>query len=214
MLCNAYSGKKLLCPACYADLPWHKDEVCPICAIPTRDAMVCGACLKSAPAFNATFAALSYQFPSDSLLQAYKYGEQLHLGSFFAQMLAEKVQRLSNKPDIVVAMPLHPHRLKERGFNQAAELARAVAKHLHLPLALNACHRIRETPPQAGLSLRDRAKNLRGAFTCTEEVAGKTVVLVDDIMTSGASLNELAGTFKKSGASEVICWVVARTLAD
>jgi len=214
LLCGA-SGEGLqpLCAGCHADLPWQPEAVCSVCAMPSPAAATCGACLKSPPAFDATLAALQYRFPLTALLQAYKYGERLQLTGLFGQLLAEKV-RYAPAPDMVLAMPLHPSRLKERGFNQAAELARVVAKCLHLPLVLNACSRTRATPPQASLPLKDRAKNLRGAFACTPVVTGKRVAVVDDVMTSGASLNELAKTLKKSGAREVYCWVVARTLAD
>jgi len=211
LLCGAPAGTRSLCNDCRADLPWHPEEACPVCALPTTSAAVCGACLKSPPAFAATTAALSYQFPVNAMLQAYKYGDRLALAPLFGQLLADRVAA-TPMPDIVTCMPLHADRLRERGFNQAAELARVVAKRLHLPLALDACAKVRATTPQTGLPLAERGKNLRGAFASTGNIAGKRISVVDDVMTSGASLNELARTLRKAGAAEVNCWVVARTL--
>ncbi|MEJ1958613.1 MAG: phosphoribosyltransferase family protein [Nitrosomonadales bacterium] len=109
-------------------------------------------------------------------------------------------------------MPLHPSRLRERGFNQSIELARAVANRVNIPLLSHACQRIRDTPPQSALTWRERDKNMRKAFTCTQEVSGKHVAVVDDVMTSGASLNELSAALREAGAIEISAWVIARTL--
>ena len=147
-----------------------------------------------------------------SLIQALKYGQRLEVNSALAQLWLERALP-SPLPDLLVPMPLHPTRLKERGFNQALELARILAPPCKLLLARDACQRIRATPPQASLPLKDRRKNLRGAFAArADEVAGKRIAIVDDVMTSGSSLNELAATLKQAGAVEVECWVMARAL--
>ncbi len=109
-------------------------------------------------------------------------------------------------------MPLHPARLKERGFNQAQEIARQVARRLAIPLDAHACRRLRDTPPQATLKLKKRAANLRGAFSCDLDLSGKRVALIDDVMTTGASLHALAQAVRAKGATQVEAWVVARTL--
>ncbi len=106
---------------------------------------------------------------------------------------------------------MHPARLRERGFNQSIELANDIAKQLQLPVASKHCHRIKNTPPQASLPLKDRVNNIKGAFACSDYFLGKHVAVVDDVMTSGASLNELAKTLKQGGAVSVSCWVMART---
>lgn len=118
------------------------------------------------------------------------------------------------QPDIIVPMPLHLLRLRERGFNQAVEMARVLADCMHVPLGTNIAARIRPTEPQAALPLDQRAKNIRNAFACSTDIAGKHIALMDDVMTSGASLDELAKTLKKAGAARVECWVAARTLRD
>ncbi|MEQ1661874.1 MAG: phosphoribosyltransferase family protein [Thiobacillus sp.] len=110
-------------------------------------------------------------------------------------------------------MPLHPTRIRERGFNHATEIARVVAHALHLPLDTRNCQRTRDTPPQIGLKYDARRRNLRDAFVCTPSVRNKHIALIDDVMTTGSSLNELAATLKRAGAREVSCWVVARALA-
>jgi ComF family protein len=108
-------------------------------------------------------------------------------------------------------MPLHPRRLRERGFNHAAEIARTVARRLQLPLDAASCRRVRDTPPQQGLRHDARRRNVRGAFTCNGDVSGLHIALVDDVMTTGTSLDELAAVLKRAGAREVSCWVAART---
>jgi ComF family protein len=155
---------------------------------------------------------LVYDFPVASMIQAFKYGHRLEVGSALSEIWLDQVLP-GPLPDLLVPMPLHPARLKERGFNQALELARTIATEYPLLLDRDACRRIRDTPPQTALPLKARRKNLRGAFTArTEQVAGKRIAIVDDVMTSGSSLNELAGTLKKAGAVEVECWVMARAV--
>jgi ComF family protein len=172
---------------------------------------VCGHCLRRPPAFDHTEAVYAYAFPLDALVRHCKYQGGLELTSLFAQALVERIQG-RDTADLIVPMPLHPKRLGERGFNQAAEVARRLAGQMALPWLASTCARVRDTPPQAGLDLKGRRRNLRNAFRCDVDLAGRRVALVDDVMTSGASLNELARTVKKAGAASVTAWVVARTL--
>jgi ComF family protein len=152
----------------------------------------------------------AYAFPLDGLVRQCKYQGALEITAFFAQALASQVDH--TQVDLLLPMPLHPHRLAERGFNQAAEIARRLSRHLRIPWAPTAGVRLRDTPPQAGLDLKARRRNLRNAFQCHEGLAGKRVALVDDVMTSGASLDALARAAKQAGAIQVSAWVVARTL--
>ncbi len=160
------------------------------------------------PQFDRTLAVFAYAFPLDKMVQALKFNGQLMLVHLLAHKLA---QRVKIRPDYIVAMPLHPARLRERGFNQSLELARQIARNLKIPL-LNTCQRVRNTPPQSALPWKERGKNMRKAFTCTEDLSGKHVAVVDDVMTSGASVNELARALRQANAREVSAWVVARTL--
>lgn len=210
LLCDAHSGKNLICAACTADLPRFHAPACPICALPSPQGEVCGQCLKHPPAFDATQAAFIYDFPLDALVKTLKYGGNLAVAEFLAgEMLAAPP---TPPPDLLVPMPLHPQRLKERGFNQSLEIARRLSQGWGIPLVTAGVTRTRHNEPQASLPLAKRAANVRGIFTVNGDFEGKSILLVDDIMTSGASLNELAKTLKKAGANRVECLVAARTL--
>ena len=213
LLCGETAADLALCRRCHTDLPWHAAMACQVCALPNPGGELCGACLKHPPAFDATRAILDFQFPVNALLRHYKYAGFLAIAEFMGTLLAERI-RNEQQPDIVIPMPLHPSRLKERGFNQAVEIARVVCARTSVPLDLHACSRTRPTPPQAGLPLQARRKNLRGVFACNMDLSGKRIALVDDVMTTGASLDELARCIKGAGAAHVECWVAARTLKD
>ena len=211
LLCSAPAGTRQLCRACLTDLPWHRQPQCPQCAAPTPDGQTCGVCLKHPPAFGRTLAALAYAFPLDQMIPRLKYHGQLAIAPALGECLMRAVER-APRPDRLIAMPLHPARIRERGFNHASEIAREVAKRLDLPLDTASCQRIRDTPPQMGLKHDARRRNVRGAFACSGDVRGQHIALIDDVMTTGTSLDELAATLKRAGAREVTCWVAARTL--
>lgn len=205
LLCQAAAGP--LCDACRADLPWLPDHACPVCAQPTPDGNTCGHCLKETPAFDRTHALFAYDFPVDRLIQRLKYAENLALAPLLGGLLAEHV---INKPDIWLPMPLHANRLKERGFNQAVEITRELSHQTGIAMQAAWAARERDTPPQAGLKRDARRKNMRGAFKCKPEVGGLHIGIVDDVMTTGSTLDALAETLKQAGAKEVSCLVVAR----
>lgn len=209
LLCGAYSQSGAWCAACDAALPYLSAALCPVCALPTWDGATCGHCLQNPPCFKRTVAVYAYAFPLDKLVLALKYGEKLHLANSLGDRLA---QRVSVRPDCLVAMPLHRLRLRERGFNQSLQLARRIGQQLDLPVLPFACQRTRNTLSQSSLAWKERSKNMRKAFSCSADVAGKHVAVVDDVMTTGATLNELALALLNAGASEVSAWVVARTL--
>lgn len=178
------------------------------------DSLTCGHCLQAPPAFDHTIAALRYEFPLDTLIQELKYRHQLVLASVLGDALAERVRQSVPRPDVLIPMPLHPSRLRERGFNQALELAKIVAGRLDLPLLARGAERVRATPPQVGLPWKERAKSVRGAFSCSLDLHAKHVAILDDVMTTGTSLHELALTLRQQGAREISAWVVARTMPD
>jgi ComF family protein len=207
-LCGAPSGPRHVCAACAAELPWL-GEACPRCALPGPGGRTCGRCLADPPAFDATLACFAYEYPVDRLVQSLKYGHRLALARWFAERLAERVD--AREIDRVVAMPLHRARLAERGFNQSLEIARHLARAAGVPLDAAAARRVLPTAPQVDLPLDARARNVRGAFECPAPLAGMRIAVVDDVMTSGATLGELARTLKAAGAARVVNWVVART---
>jgi ComF family protein len=146
-------------------------------------------------------------------VQALKYRRHLAVAHCFGRLLASGVKD-APRPDLVVPVPLGAQRLSERGFNQSLEIGRVAAKALQLPMAVGGFRRIRNTVPQASLAFADRARNIRGAFVCDLDLKGMRVALVDDVLTTGASLNECARALRKAGASEVVGWVAARTLLE
>jgi len=209
LLCAAPAVAKPVCDACYADLPWLPDARCPQCAVPTADGGICGACLSHPPRFDRVSAAFVYAWPLAPLIHHYKYAGHLALATLLAQALSA---RLAGNADLIIPMPLAPQRLLSRGFNQALEIARVVSRATGVPLAAKACRRVRDTAPQASLPWRERAQNIRGAFVCDADLRGKRVAVIDDVMTTGATLNELARNLRLAGALEIQGWMVARTL--
>lgn len=196
----------LLCEACDSELPRLTRELCPRCALASPRGALCGRCVVRAPHYDATIAALAYEFPADALVQALKFRGELALSPLLGGLLAEKVR--SQPVDHVIPVPLSAKRLAQRGYNQAAEIARhAYPRALELGL----CVRERDTPAQAALPWAERKRNIRGAFRCTRSLFGASVAVVDDVMTTGATLDELAAALKRAGAERVVNWVVART---
>lgn len=206
---DSNGGNLGICKDCLNDMPWHDSSQCPQCALPTFGNQLCGHCLASPPEFDATRALFRYEYPFDRMLQRYKYGENLPFASLFAGLMASSIDA---SPDLIIPMPLHPQRLKERGFNQSLEIAKLIAKPRNIAMHKDACQRIKFAPPQASLPLKERVKNMKGAFTCGANLQGLNVALIDDVMTTGASLNALAKAVKQAGAAHVECWVIARTL--
>jgi ComF family protein len=211
VLCGRMSHDGHWCAACDASLPYLIVPHCPVCALPTPTSEVCGHCLKQPPFFKRTTALFGYSYPLDKLIQDMKYGKQLTLAHAFAKKLAQRIDK-NDLPDYVVAMPLHPAKLRERGFNQSMLIAATVARELKLRLLISACRRVRDTPPQSAMPWKERKKNVRNAFCCEVDLTGKRIALVDDVLTTGASLNALAESALNRGAREIAAWVIARTL--
>lgn len=208
LLCAADSAAEPLCPGCIGDLPALPAARCPLCSDATTYGERCGACLKKPPHFDACHALFPYDFPADRLVQALKYGHQLALARWFGRRLATRVGE--SAADLIVPLPLHPQRLAERGFNQAMEIARALGKCLALPVDRSTLVRSRITPPQAELPLAERRANVKGAFDCHGWFAGRHILLVDDVLTTGATADECARVLKRHGAARVELAVVAR----
>ena len=202
----------VLCVACDAELPRLEGGLCPCCALASPGGALCGRYLAHPPAYDETLAALSYEFPADVLVQGLKFRGELALAPLLGQLLAARLPR-GARVDWILPVPLSAARLRSRGFNQALEIARAIAAATGCRLAPLLAERRRDTPPQLGLTLKERARNLRGAFGCGERLERAEVALVDDVMTTGTTLGELAATLKRAGAARVVNWVVARTPA-
>jgi ComF family protein len=201
------AARGTLCAQCRAELPRLGDELCPRCALPSPGGALCGRCLSEPPAYDATVAALAYDFPADALVHALKFRGELSLAPFLAGLLGERLGA-GAAAEMLVPVPLSAARLRSRGYNQALEIAR------HLPgrLDFSACVRERDATPQVELPWAERQRNVRGAFHCRAPLEGISIAVVDDVMTTGATLDEVARTLKRAGAARVVNWVVARTL--
>ena len=213
-LCGQSGQPELdLCAACEADFPVN-DNACEHCAEPLPVALVqpvlCGACLRRPPAFDACFAPFRYAFPIDRLIQGLKYRRDLCYGRVLGQLLARHVSHRGTRPDAVIPVPLASHRYRERGFNQARELALPLCKSLGLPLRSDLVVRQRETRGQAGLDRKERRKNMRNAFALAAPLRARHIAIIDDVVTTGSTVNELSKLLRAGGAEWIEVWAVAR----
>ena len=213
-LCAVRTGTGYsLCPACHADLPWVK-SACRQCSnslAPGSHRLLCGTCQKRTPHFDATTAILHYQPPVDYLVQRLKFSGELAMAPLLSGLLARQLRaRQARLPELVVPVPLHPSRLRERGYNQATEIARRLGRELQLPVNHRLCRRIRKTDTQSLLPVKIRHWNVRNAFSVSGKLTAQHVAIVDDVMTTGHTVHELARALKRAGAERVEVWVIAR----
>lgn len=202
-----------LCPGCMDSLP-YAIHACPRCAIalpaeapPTTP---CGRCQKKPPAFDAATTLFRYEEPVRHLLHALKFGHRHACARLLGEMLAARLAQLPERPQLIVPVPLHPKRYAERGYNQSLELARPLSKHLGIPLDTKHCRRVRPTAPQSQLTALQRRRNLRGAFQIEGKIPARHVAILDDIVTTGATVSELARALKRAGVERVDVWCCAR----
>lgn len=211
-LCGAPGAHDLaLCAPCADELPWL-GRACVRCALPLPGGTLCAGCLRRPPPQQAAFAALRYAAPADRLVSELKFGRRIAharlLGALGARALAAAPGWQA--PAAFVPVPLHHARLRTRGFDQALEIARELGRRLHVPVWDGAV-RPRATTPQSDLPAAARRRNLRGAFALREAPPPGTLAVVDDVMTTGATVQDLARTLLAGGAAEVIVTVIART---
>lgn len=213
VLCRGHAADGLdLCPGCLRDLP-RPAHACRRCALPLppHSHPLCGRCQSRPPPLDACIALFHYEFPVDHLIHRLKFCNDLAIGRTLGLLLARRIQAPGPAAvERIVPVPLHRRRLAQRGFNQALELARPLAA-LGPPVDPGCCRKIRATEAQSGLSARQRRRNLRGAFEVIRPVRGQRIALVDDVLTTGSTLNALAAQLKQAGAARVEAWVVART---
>lgn len=217
ILCSSPSQRNQdLCEACYQELPnWiHGCSCCGISLSQQMSGMLCGQCLQKPRSFDVTHALFAYELPIIKLILELKFNYALVNARLFGELLAQSVLQTwyQNKalPTVIIPVPLHPLRLKERGFNQALEIARPVAKRLKLPIETAHCHRLKSTAPQAKLPAAHRRSNVKGAFRVTKQFTDQHIAVIDDVITTGSTITEFCHVLKQSGAQRIDVWCVAR----
>lgn len=199
-----------LCAGCERDFFAADSPRCVRCAIRVSAAeRTCGQCLAQPPPFDATVALADYAMPVAGMIAAMKFRARIDLADCFARLLAAR--ETSPAADLVLAVPLSFERESARGFNQSLEIARRYARLTGSRLAERSLLRVRDTPPQQSLAREQRRRNVAGAFAVAGAVHGLGIVVIDDVMTTGSTLAEIAATLKRAGAASVVNRVVART---
>lgn len=211
----------MLCAACKIETQAQLRAACMQCGLPLHTTGICGACISQPPAFDATIAAALYAPPFDQLILGLKFHAQIAYAPLFADLLFERVEanahaRPAQGPELdrLIPVPLSRTHLADRGFNQALEIARPLGRRLHLPVDTDSLLRVVDTLPQASLPYEARHKNMRGAFALSQNphpLHGLHVGVIDDVMTTGTTLNEFAKILKRAGVARVTNLVVART---
>lgn len=220
-MCRSFipnAGTLHICPTCRDSLPLVSSPLCSVCGIPftgTGNDHQCGACLLHPPHFDTARAHVLYEGPVRDLIHSFKYDRRTHLRYPLALLTLEGLGDFlaEQSPQLIVPVPLHRFRLRQRGFNQAVLLGNTLSRHLSLPLLPDALARTRHTEPQIKLAATERRSNVKGAFAVKkpDRIAGKRILLLDDIMTTGSTLDECAKELKNAGAEAVIAVTIART---
>lgn len=213
ILCNLNCDQTdFICEQCHASLP-HYQSGCTGCGIIIdnhREKKLCGACILSPPPFDNVLALFEYEPPISSLIHQLKFSENL----LIARLLATQWIHLLKKtalPDLILPVPLHHARLSERGFNQALEIAKPIGKYFQIPIDTRSCIRIKNTQAQSSLPASKRKHNLKNAFGLSHFISAKHVAILDDVVTTGNTVSEIAFLLRKIGVEKIDIWCCART---
>ncbi|CAI8725319.1 MULTISPECIES: ComF family protein [Methylococcus] len=212
LLCGNDGQRGLdLCGACERQLP-RTGTACLRCgeALPEGAPSPCGRCLRHPPPFDSCRAAFRYEEPIRHLIHGLKFGHRHACARTLGELAAAHFMLHAEMPELIVPVPLHASRYRERGFNQSLEIARHLSRNLQVPLEFRALTRNRTTRPQAELSAEERRKNIRGAFRMERAVNVRHVAIFDDVVTTGATAGELARTLRAAGVERIDVWAVAR----
>ena len=202
-----------LCGPCRAELPLNR-RCCQVCAIPLQlDAVaLCGECLQRTPRYRRSYCAYEYAYPIPHFVRALKYQNSLSQARVLGELLAHYLlqQHTEPWPACFIPVPLSTTRHRERGYNQVLELGRFVERKLKIPMHTQWITRVRDTAEQAGLSRRERRKNLRDAFVVDQDAIPQHVAILDDVVTTGSTVNEVARVLQRAGVEHIEVWAVAR----
>lgn len=209
-----------LCRPCYQDIQLNS-LACSLCAIPLSHTQIttsqlnpkiCAQCTKTPPVYNTSWSPFIYAQPLEWMIQELKFNAKLNFASLLSSLIMHNLppNLINNKPDIIIPMPLHPRRLKQRGFNQSHLLARPIAKLLNVSIDITSALRIRDTEHQTGKNARQRKQNIKNAFTFNNHKNYQHAVIFDDVITTGSSVSELTLTLKQAGIKHVDVWCLAR----
>lgn len=214
ILCgNAGFNSQDICQSCFTDLQ-KNIHCCYRCAelfeFVNTAPLLCGHCISKSPAFDETYAPFIHLGIIRYLIAALKFNRQYKNARLLGYLLANYLQKNAEIPEFIIAVPLHKQRFQERGFNQSIEIAKTVSKILNIPILTRACVRTRNTLHQTSLPAKQRHKNIKNAFVVRSLITARHVAILDDVMTTGATVNELAKVLKKAGVVKVDVWVCAR----
>ncbi len=212
ILCGSASQQDLdLCCDCEADLPLI-ENACQQCAIPldAEQDLLCAQCQNKPPAFHRSFALFHYNPPIDGFIMDLKFHHKLLYAHILGKLLLKKINNC-DKPEYIIPVPLHPKRLRQRGFNQALEIAKPIANALQIPIETQSIKRIENTDSQSQIDASKRQKNLKNAFEVVEPIQARHVAIVDDVVTTGSTVNALATKLVEQGVKQIDVWCSART---
>jgi ComF family protein len=215
LLCGGAGDEEIdLCRDCAAHLS-RNEPACGVCAEPLPGAngpRVCGACLRAPPPFDSSFVPYRYAYPLDHLVQGLKFRNELPCGRVLGQLFAGcLLARGAPLPQAIVPVPLALRRFRQRGYNQAIELAVSIRRVTGVALQTNVATRQRETAQQAGLDRKARRRNVTGAFAVVAPLQARHIAILDDVVTTGSTVRELAGVLRQAGAQRIEVWAIART---
>lgn len=216
LLCRQPSQREIdLCFDCETELPWS-DTSCYYCGSPLSETnySICGKCITNPPAFNRTIAIFTYEFPIDNWINTLKFHQQLVVANTLGNLAASRIQAEytnTRLPECIIPIPLHPKRTRERGYNQALEIAKHLAKQLKIPLDVHSCIRQRYTQAQTLTPAKLRKKNVKHAFYIKPILIAKHIAIVDDVVTTGHTIQEAATTLRDSGVQQIDVWCIAKT---
>jgi ComF family protein len=212
MMCKAPTESAIaLCHYCISQLPFAKGPRCQRCAIPLTTGSICGKCISKPPAFDHVICPLAYRPPIDHFIYQLKFNRKLIHAYVLGNLLADYIISTQHKlPELLIPIPLHLKRLRQRGFNQATEIARVISRKIHRPIDQQLIIRHKNTNAQATLKARERALNMRNAFQINKPKPYSRIALIDDVITTGETIHQACLNLKQSGINHIDVFAVAR----